>query len=35
MSPRVEQMMEEYIELPFPAEPKLFDDVAIYIRKGA
>ncbi|KAK4151846.1 hypothetical protein C8A00DRAFT_16789, partial [Chaetomidium leptoderma] len=34
VSSRVEQMMEEYIELPFPAEDKYFDDVVMYVRKG-
>ena len=32
-SPRVRQMMEEYIEVPFPAQQH-FKDVAIYVRKG-
>ncbi|KAK4153599.1 hypothetical protein C8A00DRAFT_15200 [Chaetomidium leptoderma] len=34
VSPRVKQMLEEYIELPFPAEPEYFGDLAIYVRKG-
>ncbi|KAK4232727.1 hypothetical protein C8A03DRAFT_48470 [Achaetomium macrosporum] len=34
VSPRVKQMLEEYIELLFPAEPEYFEDLAIYIRKG-
>jgi hypothetical protein len=34
VSPRVIQMMEEYVELPFPAEDEYFGDLAIYIRKG-
>jgi hypothetical protein len=27
-------MIEEYIELPFPADAEFFSDLAIYIRKG-
>lgn len=34
VSPRVEQMIEEYIELPLPAEDELFGNIAVYIRKG-
>ena len=32
-SPRVRQMMEEYVEVLFPAQQH-FGDVAIYVRKG-
>ncbi|KAK4099262.1 hypothetical protein N658DRAFT_430361 [Parathielavia hyrcaniae] len=34
VSPRVKQMMEEYIELPFPSEPEYFGNLAIYVRRG-
>ncbi|KAL1840633.1 hypothetical protein VTJ49DRAFT_241 [Mycothermus thermophilus] len=34
VTPRVERMMEDYIELPFPPNDELFGDVAIYVRKG-
>jgi hypothetical protein len=29
----VKKMLEEYVELPFPAEPEYFGDLAIYVRK--
>jgi hypothetical protein len=35
VSTRVEQMLEEYIELPFPAgQQDIFGSLAIYVRKG-
>lgn len=33
LSPRVEQMIEEYNELPFSADDEFFRDLAIYIRR--
>jgi hypothetical protein len=34
MSPRVEQMMKEYIELVFLADDETFSDLSVYIRKA-
>ncbi|ROW08465.1 hypothetical protein VMCG_03213 [Cytospora schulzeri] len=34
VSPRVDQMLEDYIELPFPAENESFGNLAMYIRKA-
>lgn len=33
MSPRVEQMMKEYIELVFRADHETFSTFSIYLRK--
>ncbi|KAG6366099.1 hypothetical protein INS49_000275 [Diaporthe citri] len=33
VSPRVEQMMKEFIELAFPADDETFSDLSVYIRK--
>lgn len=32
MSPRVEQMMKEYIELGFRADHETFSDFSVYVR---
>jgi hypothetical protein len=33
VSLRVDQMIEDYFELPFPGDTELFGDLVIYIRK--
>jgi hypothetical protein len=35
VSPRVTQMVGEYIELPFQVDDKYFGDLALYVRKEA
>ncbi|KAL2270009.1 hypothetical protein VTJ83DRAFT_2193 [Remersonia thermophila] len=35
VTPRVERMIQDYIELPFPPNDKLFGGLAIYVRKSA
>lgn len=33
ISPRVERMMEEYIEVPFRADDEFFDNFVIYVQR--